>query len=290
MGIAQVSAQQLMAVPQSTSVAEHVQSLENIVVCVPQAEGAVIHRFAPGLYIREVRAPGGILAIGHYQKTEHLNVFLKGKVTVINDDGSTTDLSAPMMFIGKPGRKCGYIHEEMIWQNIYPTTETDVEKIEESILSKSAEWKTLVKDRLEIARLEHESDREDYRKILGEVGYTEEMVQSEVQNVEDQVSWPMGSYKCIVSSSPIHGKGLFATAPIESGESIALGRIDGKRTPAGRYTNHSVNPNAGIYVLPNGDLKLIAIRDLKGCHGGVLGDEITIDYRHALRLRGAKNV
>jgi len=108
-----------------------------------QVDCPVIHRLSPGLYIREVRIPAGTVAIGHFQKTEHLNIFLQGRVTMLNENGTTSELVAPMIFTGKPGRKVGYINEDMIWMNIYPTTETDIEKLESTYLDKSDSWKQL---------------------------------------------------------------------------------------------------------------------------------------------------
>ena len=70
------------------------------------------------------------------------------------------------------------------------------------------------------------------------------------------------------------------------GAVIAPARIAGKRTPAGRYTNHSAKPNAVMVQLPSGDIDLVASRHISGCAGGQLGEEITIDYRQALRLSG----
>ena len=112
--------------------------LEKVMLNMTQAVWSTIHRFSPGLYIREIRIPAGVVAMGHFQKTVHLNIFLQGRVTMFNDqDGTTSELVAPMIFVGQPGRKCGYIHEEVVWLNIYPTEETDIEVLERTLLKKS---------------------------------------------------------------------------------------------------------------------------------------------------------
>jgi hypothetical protein len=87
--------------------------------------------------MREVTIPSGSIAIGHHQNFEHMNIFLKGRVTMVNSDGTTSELNAPMCFVGKPGRKIGYIHEDVVWLNVYPTEETSVEKLEAHYLTKS---------------------------------------------------------------------------------------------------------------------------------------------------------
>lgn len=117
-----------------------IEAVEKTMLAMPQVDCPVIHSFGPGTYIREVKIPSGVYAIGHHQNFEHINIFLKGRVSMLNDDGSFTELVAPMHFIGKPGRKVGYIHEEITWINVYPTTETDIEKLENHFVTKSATW------------------------------------------------------------------------------------------------------------------------------------------------------
>jgi SET domain-containing protein len=56
--------------------------------------------------------------------------------------------------------------------------------------------------------------------------------------------------------------------------------INGMRTQAGRFVNHSVTPNCEMVKRPNGDVDLVALEDLHGCIGGNAGQELTVDYRH----------
>lgn len=261
---------------------ERVDRAQELMLQMPQVECPVVHRFGPGVYIREVTVPAGTLVIGHRQRCEQMNVMLKGKVTVVTDDGELKTLIAPTCFVGKPGRKIGYVHEEMVWQNIYATTETDVEKLEAMFLDKSESWaRYLAAEKL--LQIPYEADREDYALLLEELGVDESAVRAETERTDDMIELPHGSYKIKVGDSPIDGKGLFATAPIESGELIAPMRIGNKRTIAGRYTNHSVNPNA--YPARFGaTVYLVASRPISGCHGGHDGEEITINYREALKI------
>ena len=114
------------------------EAVESKMLDINQVECPVVHRFGPGIYIREVTIPADSFAIGHKQNFEHMNVFLKGRVTMLNEDGSTTELKAPMIFVGQPGRKIGYIHEDMVWLNIYATNETDIEKLEAHYFKKAS--------------------------------------------------------------------------------------------------------------------------------------------------------
>ncbi|PZX29473.1 hypothetical protein C7416_104478 [Cupriavidus phytorum] len=272
----------------SLASAKKVDLLEREFLKLPQVDCPVVHRFGPGIYIREVTVPAGAYAIGHAQRFEHLNVFLKGRVIVINEDGSRSELVAPMTFVGKPGRKVGYVVEDMVWQNVYATTETDVAKLEAMFLDKSDGWKAHAAANA-VPLLPFESDRSDYASVLTEFGFTEEVARAQAENEADQTPFPLGSYKVAVAPSPIEGKGLFATAAIDAGEVIAPARIGGKRTPAGRYTNHSAAPNAVMVMREGGDIDLVALRQIKGCAGGQFGEEITINYRDALRLQIKKD-
>jgi hypothetical protein len=263
---------------------QKVQTLENAFLQQPQVDCPVVHRFGPNIYIREVTIPAGSLSIGHYQKTTHLNIMLTGKVTMVNEDGSHTELVAPQTFVSKPGRKIGYIHETIVWQNIYATNETDVEKLEAMFLDKSQTWQEHQKNQQLLLSFDHSEDIADYYAAIAEYGFDQETVQQQVQNLNDQCDFPLGGYKVMVAPSKIDGKGLFATGNIEINEIIAPARIKGLRTPAGRFTNHSKNPNAKMILLDNGDINLIATMPIDGCKGGNLGSEITIDYRQALSL------
>ena len=267
-----------------------VEQVEAAMLDLPQAPCPVIHRFGPGIYIREVTLPAGIFAIGHAQRHEHMNIMLKGRVTMINDNGSTTELVAPMAYVGKPGRKIGYIHEDVVWQNIYATTETDVATLEATYLDKSEAWQQDQRLRTQATALRIEVDRADYRALLDEVGIPHTTARAQSEDESDQIPMPLGSYAIMIGASDIDGKGVFATAPIEAGVVIAPARIAGKRTPVGRYTNHSATPNAVMVQRPNGDIDLVATMRIEGCAGGQPGEEITIDYRQALRLSGIRSL
>lgn len=253
-----------------------IERLERSMLSMPQAACNVRHIFGPGLYIRELSIPAGTYAIGHYQKTEHMNVMICGSVTIVNDDGSHTLLSAPLTFVAKPGRKVGYVHEDMVWQNIYATEETDIEKLEAIFLEKSEAFNSRQK------LIEYANDG-DYAAMLSEVGADEETVRKQSENEADQIPFPFGCYKVKVGRSNIEGRGLVATADIAAGEIVCPARLGGFRTPAGRYTNHAKNPNAEMVAI-DGDVYLAATRNISGCVGGEDGEEITVDYRRSVDI------
>lgn len=261
-----------------------VQVLEEGFLKHPQVECPVIHRFGPGLYIREVTIPADTFSVGHRQTTAHINIMLEGRVTMVNEDGSHTELRAPQTFVAPPGRKVGYIHEKMVWLNVYATTETDVEILEATYLDKSPVWRAAQADtRLLLGADIIAENRADYLAVLAEFGISHELARSQTENITDQIPFPYDGYKIVVAPSELDGRGVFATAFLRAGEVIAPARLGGMRTPAGRFTNHTKEPNA-IMQRVGDDIYLVASRGINGCHGGTLGEEVTVDYRQALRL------
>lgn len=270
-----------------TSVAPIVDQLEDHMLQLPQAECPVVHHFGPGLYIREVTLPAGILAIGHAQRYEHLNIMLTGAVAMLGDDGQVKVLCAPLIFTGQPGRKTGYVLETTTWLNVYPTDERDVDKIEAMFLDKSPVWQAHADAARQAAHASHEDDRADFFKLIGQAGFAPETVREQSENKDDQIEMPDGhGLKVTIRPSPIEGLGVFLSAPAEAEEVIAPARIAGFRTPVGRYTNHSKTPNARFVLADNGTIYLVANRRIAGCCGGDQGEEVTVDYRQALALSG----
>jgi len=269
---------------QALAILTQMENAEKELLQHPQADCPVVHHFGPGICIREVFMPAGTLAIGHKQKYEHLNLMLRGKVMVINDDGTANVLAAPMIFVGKPGRKIGYVLEDMVWQNIYATDLKNADDVEAHFIEKSEDWRLDHDAKFAAEQTARAADRVDYFLVLDEAGFDPDTVRQQVENEDDQI-W-VDSAITRVSNSPIEGKGLFVTHPIKAGDVICPARVSGKRTQAGRYTNHSVFPNAKMVPRENGDIDLVALTDFEGCKGGSIGVEATIDYRQALALSG----
>jgi hypothetical protein len=114
-------------------------ALESAMLAHPQTECQVAHHFGPGVYIREVRIPAGLLVVGHSHRDENLNIMLAGKMALLVD-GQVSIVEAPFLKVALPGRKVGYAIEDTVWQNVYATTETDIAKLEEMYVDKSPGW------------------------------------------------------------------------------------------------------------------------------------------------------
>jgi hypothetical protein len=258
-------------------------TVEQEFMSMEQAECSVVHRFGPGIYIRELSMKAGVMAIGHYQKYDHLNIVLQGRVSVIDKDGSSREVVAPAIFVSPPGRKIGYILEDVVWQNVYATELTDIAKLETHYLDKNPLWAEKVMMLFEIQKIERQPDRDDFKAMTKEYGLDIDTIRYQSEYPYDQVAMPHGSWAFKVDKSPIEGIGVFATSPFVPGQEVGPGRINGNRTPIGRYTNHSKSPNAEFVNTITGDIVLRATQHIHGCHGGENGDEITIDYRSVLK-------
>jgi hypothetical protein len=128
---------------------------------------------------------------------------------------------------------------------------------------------------------EIELNRWDFTRWMIEYGFDQSTLETMIQNESDQIAMQKQFDAVYVGESKINGKAIFAARDIKKGELIAPARIDKKRTPCGRFTNHSVNPNS-MFVLtgePKSDILMVATRDIKA------NEEVLMCYRQA----GAQN-
>ena len=97
------------------------------------------HVFGDNIYIREITMPAGQLITSKIHKYTHPYFILKGKVSVITEEG-TMHIQAPYWGITKAGTKRAlYIHEECVWVTVHsnPDDTQDVDKIEGKIIAKT---------------------------------------------------------------------------------------------------------------------------------------------------------
>jgi len=93
----------------------------------------VVHRFTPGMYSRELRAPAGVLATTYIHLIEHQFVLIQGSVSIYLDD-RWQRIEAPYHGITKVGtRRIVYVHKDAIWTTFHPTDKTTVDEVEDEI-------------------------------------------------------------------------------------------------------------------------------------------------------------
>jgi hypothetical protein len=124
----------------TASFKDNVTTLGQYLSTLPQTDCALMHRFAPGVYLREIHMPADTVVIGKVHKTEHFNILLQGACLIVHEDGRREELRAPLTFVSGAGvQKVLYIIEDMIWQTVHVTPETDMAKLEELIVE-PCEW------------------------------------------------------------------------------------------------------------------------------------------------------
>jgi hypothetical protein len=109
---------------------QKIDTLINMCMEAPQVKCEEKHYFGPSLYIKEVTLPAGTVVIGKPHKMEHMCILLQGHMIIVKENGEKVELIAPMTFMGSKGRKIAYIIETVVFQNVYSTEETDIEKLE----------------------------------------------------------------------------------------------------------------------------------------------------------------
>ena len=99
--------------------------------------GTLRHRFADGLYIREITMPKGFVLTSKIHKTTHPYFVLKGDVSVKTEEGDIR-IKAPYSGITQAGTKrILFCHEETVWVTVHSTTETDLKRIERELIAQN---------------------------------------------------------------------------------------------------------------------------------------------------------
>lgn len=248
---------------------DRIAAVETALSKFPQINPPIEHHFSNGVYAREMRLKKGDLIVGKIHKLENMNILSQGEVSVVSTDGIRR-VKAPHTFVASPGvKRVIFAHEDAVWTTIHGTHETDLKIIEDEFTA----------DTYEQFYLSTGKTIGDVLKVLGAT--TDHL--KELEN-EDYVPFPKGfNLEVEVKASPIHGKGLFANKPFERSEPICFSVVDGKRTPAGRYANHSGEPNTMAISTGCGEVIFRAMKRIEK------GDEILTDYFYNfINTRGLK--
>ena len=252
--------------------AEKVKALQNELLKMPQADIVTTHTFLPGVYERAVKIPAWTVLTGAEHKTSYRVRLEKGTIAVNTDDGVKV-LTAPCEFESKAGmQRAGRVYdEEVVWVDVYdnPDNCTDLAVLEDRLY-------VAPECGLADSRTDVQKAQIDYGLFLHQLGTTDTEVLKIVHIESDLIDMPDGS-DVELKQSPIHGMGLFATREFEVGEVVCPGRINGKRTPGGRFINHSAFHNI-TPVLVQDDIFAVASRKINA------GDELLVDYRASMRV------
>ena len=161
--------------------------------------------------------------------------------------------------------------DEVVWVDIYDNIDDCVDlAVLESRLYVIPECG------LANSRTEVQKAKIDYGAFLHQIGMSHEEVSAIVSIDSDLMDMPQG-FAVELRDSPIHGKGLFATRSFAPGDVVCPGRLNGKRTPGGRFINHSPHANITPTKIDD-DIFAMAVCAIQA------GEELLVDYRASMRV------
>ena len=133
---------------------EDIVKLQDEILKHEQVDIHVIHYFAAGLYAREMFVPKGVMFTGKVHKTQHIIVVSQGDITIADERGSVR-IVAPFTMVCEPGTKrAGYAHEDTVWTNFHATEETDINMIEDALVSDTYEEAMISMDKMKLVWVE----------------------------------------------------------------------------------------------------------------------------------------
>ena len=114
---------------------EAIRNLQAVVGAMPQLGEELFHHFADGLYAREMRIPQGAIIVGKQHRYPCINFIMSGVCEVVSTKDVRKRYTAPHIFVSPGGTKRAMVAiEDLTWVTVHPTTETDLDKIEEELI------------------------------------------------------------------------------------------------------------------------------------------------------------
>ena len=95
-----------------------------------------VHNFSDGLYAKLIFVPKGYMVGQHAHAFSHLSILAKGKVIVRTDNETTTYTAPACLEIKKGINHAIEALEDTVWFCIHATNETDVNNIDEVLITK----------------------------------------------------------------------------------------------------------------------------------------------------------
>jgi len=253
---------------------EKIEILQEELLKMPQADVQYLHSFEPGKYIRTMIAPPWTVIVGAEHKTPYKVKLEKGTIAVNIDDKIHT-LTAPLEMDVPAGiKRVGQVFdEELVWVDIYdnPDDCTDIEAIEERlyIIPECGLMSNRVPKQLEEVK-------NDYQLFLTQIGLNQVEMDKIVNIIDDLMDMPK-EFFTELRPSKIHGKGLFAVKSFKMWDVVCPCRLNGKRTPGGRFVNHSHKSNL-MPIKIGDDIYAIASQDIYE------NEELLLNYRDMMSV------
>lgn len=111
------------------------------------------HSFGDGIYVREIFNPKGALIITKIHKKTHPFFLLKGKMLIATEKG-IEQIEAPYQGMTKAGTKRAiYVLEDVTFITVHATDKTDLDEIEDEIISKNFDEFDLISEEVKLCHL-----------------------------------------------------------------------------------------------------------------------------------------
>lgn len=95
----------------------------------------ICNHLVDGLYYRTMRVPAGVTFTGARHLKAGLVLLQEGSLSILTEHGGV-DMTAPYVTTSKPcAGKLGYAHTDVVWTNVFATTKTTLEDIEQELFS-----------------------------------------------------------------------------------------------------------------------------------------------------------
>jgi len=248
------------------AVTQNIELLEERSLEHEQLEVPAFERVHAGMYTRQITIPKGALITGRVWQDAYVDIMLEGDISVASAQGRKR-LTGWNVMEGMAGRKrAGYAHQETHWITVH---RTDMEFLPGRMLDRMTFFS--------LGEYRVWYDQRDYELLLAEFGISKQLAHDQARNDSDCIQIQLLTTS--VRPSDREGLGLFAVHHLSAGSVILPAMIDGNRTQGGRFVNHSATPNAQMVPIREGQIALVALRDLAA------GEEILNNYRDALQLQ-----
>jgi hypothetical protein len=257
---------------------ERIRRFEQALLSMPQVSMETTSLLHGQMYARTIFIPAGTAVTGTLTNLDNICI-VSGDISVTTDNGMQRLVGYHVLPASKGYKRVGYTHRDTYWTTLIHTKSDTVEAAEDEMTSESH----LLQTRRPGIEFDWASKaRSDYNTFVREFGLPLGFIDAVMRRTDDLVETEACFRNMVMSESRIHGIGVVAIRDISAGECIAPARRDQMRCVAGRFTNHSHEPNAEFRATGIGDhVDMIALCDIAA------GSEITVDYRTSGRVAHA---
>jgi hypothetical protein len=254
---------------------DKIRRFEAALMAMPQVDMQTASLIHGAMYARTIFIPAGTAVTGTLTKLDNVCI-VSGDITVTTDNGMQRLIGFHVLPASKGYKRVGYAHGDTYWTTIIHTESKTIEEAEDAMTDESS----MLQTRRKSIEFDWASKaRADYSAFVVEYGLPLGFIDARMRQTDDLIETDACYRNMIMAPSRIHGIGVFANRNIKAKEIIAPARRQNKRCVAGRFTNHSHDPNAEFVMTGIDDhVDMVATRQIKS------GEEITVDYRVSGRV------